>query len=320
MVATRPTVPIKGMETLAGCRVIWIEPNESRRIEEVVGSRPRMLLVSGWGIPGFNRFRDEVRGAGGRIVGMLDNNLSPRGWKAWLREFLKAMRFRLQLRHKYDYFFVPGQSGRRLLRFYGMPDEKILAGLYAADESLFHSGEALSSRAKTIVYVGQFIERKNVLSMCQAFEAAGGPAAGWRFELYGSGVLESTLRELAQKSNGGIAVNGFLQPEELAEKYRQARAFCLPSVEEHWGLVVHEAALSGCVLLLSDRVGAREDFTGEANVLAFDPFDRQGMTLAFRRLFSLTNETLDAAGEESVRLGREGASVEKFVQSVKLLV
>ena len=33
----------------------------------------------------------------------------------------------------------------------------------------------------------------------------------------------------------------------------------LPSLEEHWGLVVHEAALSGCQLVLSHAVGAGSD-------------------------------------------------------------
>jgi len=314
VVATRPKVPIEGMERVAGCPVVWIDEDEGRGLCEIVGEVPRKLFVSGWGMPVFNRFRDEVRSAGGLVVAMLDNNFSPKGAKPFCREVLKAVKFRLLLRGKYDGFFVPGRSGRKLLRFYGVKDELIAEGLYAADESLFSNGKPLPEREKKIVYVGQFCARKNILRLVEAFRLAKGLERGWRLELYGCGPLRESIPE----GDSAIIVHAFAQPEQLAEIYRSARAFVLPSVEEHWGLVVHEAALSGCVLCLSNRVGAADDLFDESNGVLFDPYDTRGMADALARVMGFSDDELLRAQGASLKLaGRIG--LESFVAGVRKL-
>jgi len=46
---------------------------------------------------------------------------------------------------------------------------------------------------------------------------------------------------------------------------RNARFLVLPSRDDHWGLVVHEAALSGCGLIVSSAVGAGMDLVQADN-------------------------------------------------------
>lgn len=315
VVATRPRVPIEGMEKLCGCPVHWIDGGvgvEERWTEDV-----DTLIVSGWGIPAFNQLADDVRRRGGRVICMVDNN-----FVFSVKEIVKAIRFRLKLRKKYDGFFVPGKSGRRLLRFYGVPDDKIAEGLYSADESLFTPGLPLSKREKMIIYVGQLCDRKNVKRMCEAFEMAKVKGVGvgrWELHLYGAGPLKEELTQTIQNSKTQtIHIHDFLQPEELAAKYREARVFCLPSVEEHWGLVVHEAALSGCFLLLSDVVGAAEDFATKENAALFGAEDLKAMTAAFKRVMTMDDEALDRAGEICVKMSKN-ASLDKFVQGLRML-
>lgn len=310
VIATRPRVPVKGMEDLCGCLVRWIRPDEPFDLSTFQPSN-LTLIVGGWGIPAFNRLADEVRHRGGRVICMVDNS-----FVLSAKEIVKAIRFRLKLRKTYDGFFVPGKSGRRLLRFYGVPDEKIAEGMYSADESLFTPGPPLSKREKKIIYVGQLCERKNVKRMCEAFLNAVA-SAGWTLEMYGSGPLRGELEGISARCPQ-IRVHDFLQPEELAAKYREARVFCLPSVEEHWGLVVHEAALSGCFLLLSDVVGAAEDFATKENAALFGAEDLKAMTAAFKRVMTMDDETLDRAGEISVKMSKN-ASLDKFVQGLRML-
>ena len=120
VVGTRPDVPVEGMEQCCGCKVVWVERTDARPLAMVIGEVPRLIVLSGWSIPAFNRYRDEVRRAGGRAVAMCDNN-----YAFSFKECLRAIRFRLLFRGKYDGFFVPGKSGVKLLRFYGVPQEKI---------------------------------------------------------------------------------------------------------------------------------------------------------------------------------------------------
>ena len=308
VVATRPDVPVKGMEELAGCEVHWVSLNDIVSLKELLGEVPRVLTVPGWKFDLFNRFRDEVHANGGKVIAGSDNNYLPT-----LKTFLKMLEFRFFYKNKYDGFWVPWKSGYRLMRFYGVPDEKIFTGTYSADVSLFSNGRALTERPKRILYVGQFIERKNVLRLCDAFLKANEIVrGGWILEMCGCGCLKSKL-----PVNSSIVVRDFVQPEHLSAAYRNARAFILPSVEEHWGLVVHEAALSGCFLLLSNRVGAMDDFLDDGvNGYGFSPFSTSQMRKALVNVMTMDDEHLARAQQKSLELAHE-VSLQAFVDSVK---
>ena len=195
------------------------------------------------------------------------------------------------------------------MRFYGVPDDRIVEGSYGADNTLFFNGLPLPERPKRMIYVGQLCERKNVLRLCEAFVAAN-EGGEWGLDIFGCGPLGLTVREYAdKKSEGRICVHPVAQPEELAEKYRTARLFCLPSLKENWGLVVHEAALSGCVLLTAKGVGASEDLLrpidqSNGNGIVFDPCDVQAMTKAFRKAMALTDDQLLVAQKVSCELAQ----------------
>lgn len=306
VIATRPAVPVKGMDELAGCPVHWIDHNSNVAIKDVLGCVPRVLVVSGWAIPLYNRFRDEVRAEGGKVIAGCDNDfvLSFKG-------ILNAIRFRLVLRNKYDGFWVPGKAGHRLMRFYGAPMERVYSASYSADGTIFRDGGPLENREKRILFVGQFVDRKNVLMLCEAFLKAN-VGNDWALELCGCGVLRDRL-----PNHPNIVIHDFVQPEALAAIYRKARIFCLPSKEEHWGLVVHEAALSGCVLLLSNRIGAAADFLEEGvNGFSFTPFSIGQMTAAMKKAMSLSDCELKAARTKSLELAAH-ISTAAFASAVR---
>jgi glycosyltransferase involved in cell wall biosynthesis len=344
VIADRPTVPIKGMETLCNCDLIWIEKDEKKSLVELCkGQMPRVLIVSGWHNPNFNNYREDVRKSGGRVIAMVDHNfkllnnkrLCFEFLKVFLIEMMKSIRFRLFFRNKFDAFFVPGESGLKLMRFYGVPKHKIVQGLYAADSELFKMrGFELDIKKRKIIYVGQFIERKNVLNMINAFYlAASKLKISCSLDLYGSGVLQEELEKRAALLNhelsayeSRIGVHSFLQPEELAKLYSQSYAFCLPSYDEHWGLVVHEAALSGCVLLLSEAIGSRFDFLVQdgkgnkyANGATFDPYDVRSISKAFEKILLMSDDAILLA--QNVSLEAAGKfSVVNFTQSLLKIV
>lgn len=307
VVADRPAVPVRGMEELAHCEVCWIDLSDNRTLVEVCGEIPRLLMVSGWGCSLFNRYRDEVRACGGRVCAMSDNNLV-----LSLREILKSLRFRLLLAKKYDAYFVPGESGRRLMRFYGIPERKIVSGLYSADASLFCDKVPIIQRPRKLIYVGQFCDRKNVLAVCEAFVRVNQKLnEKWELVLCGCGPLE---RQIPRDAN--IVVRSFVQPEWLCDLYNEARVFVLASKEEHWGVVVHEAALSGCYLLLSDRVGASMDFVDDENGVLFDPFDGRKLEFAMYDVLNARAEDFQKAEAASVRNAKK-CSLEAFVRGVQ---
>ena len=177
------------------------------------------------------------------------------------------------------------------MRFYGVPANRIVTGVYAADETLFHDGLPLEERPKRMLFVGQLCERKNVLRLCEAFQRSGGHGKGWTLDLYGSGSFRDQIPQ-----GDGVTVHDFMQHEQLAEFYRQSRCFILPSLKEHWGVVVHEAALSGCVLLLSDCIGASEDFlVSGKNGFAFRPQSIADLASIMEKVYAMHENDLRVA-------------------------
>ena len=307
VVGSRAQVPVQGVEQALGRPVHWVEATHPTTWRKLGLDVPRIFFQSGWAYPAFNALGDEVRAAGGKVCLLMDNN-----WRGGLRQWLGAPWYRLCQRRKFAAILVPGKSGRRLARWYGMPDEAIFEGMYGADPQLFFNGPPLANRPKRIIFVGQYIERKGCVPLARAFASVAHLLPGWELWMYGSGPLQSAIPAHPQ-----IKVNGFIQPEQLGALYRDARIFALPSNSEAWGLVVHEAALSGCQLLLSATVGAAPDFATDANARTFRPGDEADLASAMVELAE--SAELSAAQSASVDAARSHGPAE-FARQVSAIV
>ncbi len=295
VVGTRPGVPIQGMEAALGQPIHWVESGDDATWAGLGLPVPRVFFQAGWSCPAFQALGDEVRAAGGKVCLLMDND-----WRGDLRQLLGGPWFRLTMKRKFAAVLVPGVSGRRLARWYGFADEDVFEGLYGADPKLFFDGPPLAERPKRILFVGQYIERKDCVGLATAFASVADRLPEWELHLYGSGPLRERLTDHPR-----IRVHGFVQPEQLGALYREARIFALPSRSEAWGLVVHEAALSGCQLLLSDAIGARHDFAApDLNAVVVPVGSQVGMAAALLHLAGDDHAALARAQSASLRRAR----------------
>ena len=309
VVGSRAQVPVQGVESALGRPVHWVEASRPTTWRELSLDVPRVFFQSGWAYPAFNALGDEVRAAGGKVCLLMDNN-----WRGTFRQMLGAPWFRLCQRRKFAAVLVPGKSGRRLARWYGMPDEAIFEGMYGADPQLFFNGPPLANRPKRIIFVGQYIERKGCVPLAQAFAAVADRLPGWELCMYGSGPLQSAI-----PVHPAIKVMGFVQPEQLGVLYREARIFALPSLSEAWGLVVHEAALSGCQLLLSDAIGSAPDFATPWNAELFRKDDFSSLVAALLKLSKVTDQDLGRAQAASTTVAQSHGP-HRFAQAIQAIV
>ena len=314
LIGTPSDVPRTCSESIGGEVIHWVQDEDSRSVYDVLGEVPRVLVVSGWFIPSFNHFVAETKKAGGKVIVLLDHR-----WKFSLRTLLWAFHVRFSRVRQFDGFMVPGRSGMRLLRYAGVPRQKIASGLYTADPRVFHDGAALEQREKRIIFVGRLDARKNILPFVEVFLDFVQAHPDWYLDCFGCGNMKEQLLRLAGRGDGHVLVHDFMQSEELAQRYRRSRVMVLPSLEDHWGVVVHEATLCGCALLLSREVGAAEDLCTQVNGRVFKPTSRGEMMSALQDVAQWDDSTWHAAHEESLRLAQT-ISPAAFASSLTTLI
>jgi glycosyltransferase involved in cell wall biosynthesis len=186
--------------------------------------------------------------------------------------------------------------------------------MYGADPALFHGGKPLHLRSKTILYVGRLVPIKNVVGLTQAFVRFAKDYPDWVLRICGSGQQRGLLPDHPQ-----IQVEDFVQPPQLAEIMRDARCLVLPSLYEPWGVVVHEAALSGCALALSKAVGAADDLARPENAILFKPGDVDLIERALRTIAGWDDSQWQRAELTSRELARQFGP-EKFADAVDRVI
>ncbi|WP_368894034.1 glycosyltransferase family 4 protein [Kluyvera ascorbata] len=112
------------------------------------------------------------------------------------------------------------------------------------------------------LYVGRLSKEKNVLSLVNAFSTL-------ENELFivGEGDEKNILEK---KSSKNIHFVGYVDNNLLKSYYEYCDCFILPSYSEPWGLVVEEALTMGMPVIVSNKVGCREDLVTEQNGLIYD--------------------------------------------------
>lgn len=285
VLGTRPDVPIKGMESILGGSLQWIEPDRSHTWAKLGIEIPDVFIHSGWGCRHFNSLADEVRLRGGKVVGMFDNC-----WKGNLRQLLGGIYFRLLLKNKYAAVWVPGQSAYKLARYIGFKKEQIYTGMYGADRRIFRCSKPINQRPRQILFVGRLTHRKGVLELVKAFSRCCRVFPDWKLYIAGDGEL---LENVQMKKN--VKCLSFAQPEQIAELMNESRVFALASREEHWGLVVHEAALCGCALLLQSGIGSVPDLANGHNAEVFNGTSTETIEAAMMKIMRWEDEKYESA-------------------------
>ncbi|MCE9630034.1 MAG: glycosyltransferase [Planctomycetia bacterium] len=281
------------MEQLLGGRIHWIGTDDTYSFRDLGETVPAITFTAGWSVPSFMRLAREARRAGGKVVCMCDNS-----FRGDLRQVAGAVVYRIRYSRLFDHVWVPGKSGSRLMRFFGVPASRISEGLYTADTTVFRCTTPIELRPLQFVFAGQFIDRKNVLRLCEAFlRFRRGTAGACALHLYGSGPLRDRI-----PSHPDIHVHPFATPPRLSAAFNQARCLVLPSTLDHWGLVVHEAACCGTLLIASRATGAAQDLCAPTNSHLIDASSIDDIVEAFHWVASLDVHDLAAASRQSQHL------------------
>lgn len=130
---------------------------------------------------------------------------------------------------------------------------------------------------RRFLYVGRLVEVKNLELLVRTFNEM----PDLELTIVGFGPLEGALKALAGPN---VRFLGAVDNDKLPEVYRGADVFVLPSRLEPWGLVVEEALNNGTPVIVSDRVGCKDDLVTAETGLVFRHDDAASLKAAVRQM------------------------------------
>lgn len=257
-IAVRPS-----SASYAGCDT----PNLGERIEAYGATH---VVTFGWHLKMYRQALAYAKSNKIPIAVRGDSQLNPQ-LAVW-KKIIKKLYYPYFL-SQYDAFLSVGQRNKEYLKYYGVPEKKIIFSPHAINQA-FWKGQSKQERASFVfVWVAKFIPKKRPLDVIQAFKKMLAEDAKLQekvlLQMVGSGELLEESMELAKDCNQ-IQFLGFKNQTELKEIYTNVDCLILSSdYGETWGLVVNEAFAAGIPAIVSDACGCSEDLIDGKSGLSY---------------------------------------------------
>lgn len=225
---------------------------------QVAQFAPELLLVSGWNHAGYRHVARRMAGRTTRILCM-DNP-----WEGSVRQRLGCAVAPWYVRPLFEGALVAGERQYQFARRLGFADGEILTGLYAPDSAKFAPAAAGVAEPRAgFLFVGRLAEEKGLRTLVEAYGLYRRHSTDpWPLTVAGSGPLAPLVKGIA-----GIALAGFVQPDDLPSLMRRHACMVVPSYREPWGVQISEGACAGLALIATGVCGAtahllREGYNG----------------------------------------------------------
>jgi glycosyltransferase involved in cell wall biosynthesis len=212
--------------------------------------RPEAVLIGGYRLPLAERLKWWCRWHRVPVYYWLESPL-PAGP---LRSGMRHIAWRLQLPTADGVIGI----GQRAVEAYRDVAQRTCNIPYSIDAARYaRRPERAPERPIRFLFVGQYIHRKGIVELLDAF--AGLSPEDATLTLVGSGELAPTVDEYARRYRQ-IQQAGFLNPNDLAELYSRHDVFVLPSRHDGWAVVVCEAMAAGLPVIGTPTTGAFQEF------------------------------------------------------------
>ena len=196
--------------------------------------------------------------------------LDGRSWKARVKKHLWPWLFQMA-----DVVIAPSSGTVALMRSLNIPEERIELMPYVVDNHWWLEKATLVDRAavrkswgipenaKVILFCAKLQPWKRPEDLLRAFARV--DISNSYLVYAGDGALRKRLERQAIELHVQERVRflGFKNQSALPQVYCPSDLMVLPSEYEAFGLVVNEAMLCGCPVIVSDHVGARFDLVQE---------------------------------------------------------
>jgi len=209
-------------------------------------------------------------------------------------------------------------AARRIEQLYGLPEtprvvpEPIDLGAWHA---VFDSIAAEPDPARFVVLtVARFYPRKRIDVLLEAARELEDRVRGFELRIVGDGPENQRLRALAPRSARFL---GTIPRRALATEYKRCDAFCLPSVQEGFGIVFLEAMAAGRAIVAVSSSAVPEVVP---HAVLVTPASPEGLAEALFAVWRdpALRETIARAGAERVRTYDAPRVAEQFLEALAL--
>ena len=274
---------------------------------------PVSIILSGWNdkeyLKSVRPFKNKIA-----LTILMDNI-----WYGQFRQYLGLIYSRLYLVKLFNHIWVPGNPQKKYAKKLGFKDSQILLNSYCADLPKFTAYfekfqmEKYKKFPHKFLFVGRYVSQKGIENLWAAFKDLQEEYPNdWELICVGAGPLFES-RMIMDK----IIHKGFIQPDDFHKIISETGVFILPSLEEHWGVVLHEFAATGYPLLCSSEVAAASAFLMDGiNGFLFQAKNIESLKEKMLKIVNTPDCELIKMGEESILLS-DKISNEKWNESFK---
>jgi glycosyltransferase involved in cell wall biosynthesis len=271
-------------------------------LELVQKFEPNLICCSGWIDKDYIAIVRKLKSSKTRTCISLDNH-----WNNSIKQKTATIISRFTIIRYFDFAWVPGNIQKEYALKLGFKPSQIQLGYYCADTLRFT--EVYENRTailnsdhipKVILFVGRYVVHKGIFDLWHAFIKLKKETKNeWELWCIGTGAEWENKIE-----HPSIKHFGFKQPNELLPFLMQASVYVLPSHFEPWGVSVHEMALSGFPLILSNKVGAAEKFLmDKENGYLFQVSDENSLLDQLRHIMTMQSEAILKMSKKSHEIG-----------------
>lgn len=264
---------------------------ETALVDECIRLNPDVILMASWNYPYYKKIAKECRVRKTFVLSAFDSQWEPT-WKQRLGVTISSF----YIKPFIDNFFVPGDRQAKFARKLGYDNP--LTGYYSANTDRFLTKQG--KIVKKFLYVGRLIEIKGIRELVRGYMSYRQKTERpWELIIAGTGPLQGILENIE-----GVTIKGFVQPNGLSDLFAEAGCLILPSHAEPWGVVVHEAATAGLIIMATYKVGATTWFLRDGingKLLSDNAFSIES---GFSYISGRSDSQLTAMSEASSMLGR----------------
>ena len=188
----------------------------------------------------------------------------------------------------------------------------------------FVAAQARPRTGATVLCVARMYPRKRIVDLLEAAALLRGRVPALAVRIVGKGPEWETVRRRHQALDLGETVTllGDVSPGQLAEEYVSADLFCLPSVQESFGIVFLEAMAAGLAVVTCGVAAMPEVVEDGVTGVLVPPRDPAALANALEALLGdpARAHAMGAAGRRAVAAYGVERVAGRFLDAVRLVV